>query len=673
MTDLIIRALSLAVTACGLGWGQLAWAVDEPVLPEVTVIGERVKEVQEKYPDLHPDHALNPYRVAPSSRLSVQTFSADEIASIRPVDVFDLLNHAVGVLSLYQGRKVPYSVRIRGDLYFAYIIDGVYIPSESAGRILQNLPVNLIEQMDVVRDATALTLAPMVDFGRPSGAPNDGYIVIRTRRPLHTDVSVTLRAERFDTDSQQLYAGMASNHFYVSGFGSHNETAGRSDTYMTKRSGSGMARLGYTGELLRAEFSYFNDRTRQQIQAADPMLSTLGPQRWQIDPVDTSFTALNMAMQWDGEHTTTLTWSEDRLDATMVAGTAISGIAPRIFPNEERIRNLDIKHTWRHQNTLIRLGGQRMRWSTPTGASYYEGYPRDELITGMFATLEQGLLDKALVLDAALRRDQQHVIQGVDHYYAYQMLFQQPNIANRTLPANRFATLGAAYQPNTAYKLTTRLYAAQQGATDQVPAVDNKTLHPESQAKAEIGLAHEGWAWLRPSLTIFSTRIHHAKYPALEVRDMNGRTTALWDETEVRRQGLELQIKGQTALLGGDLNYGAGWTWLTGHTTNEDYGRTSPKHTLTFTGKYTRGLWEGGAAITGVDTFWSDWKSVDGQFHPIGYFTRLDMSLTRRWVMADAMGHWALYGRNLLNQRYQTQLGYRDPGMIWGLELGVDY
>ena len=113
--------------------GSSATLASELVLPEVQVSGDRLQKLEEKYPDIQADHVLNPYRVAPSSRLSVQTFTAEDIEAIRPLDIFDLLNHAVGVLTLYQGRKVPYSVRIRGDLYFAYIIDGVYLPSESGG------------------------------------------------------------------------------------------------------------------------------------------------------------------------------------------------------------------------------------------------------------------------------------------------------------------------------------------------------------------------------------------------------------------------------------------------------------------------------------------------------------------------------------------------------------
>lgn len=647
------------------------WA-DEATLPEVQVSGDRLQKLEEKYPDLQADHALNPYRVAPSSRLSVQTFTAEDIEAIKPLDVFDLLNHAVGVLTLYQGRKVPYSVRIRGDLYFAYIIDGVYLPSESGGRILQNLPLSAIEQVDVVRDSTALTLAPMVDFGRPSGAPNDGYIVIRTRRPLGPEGSLSSRYETYDTASNNLYAGLANDQAYLSVLGSNYRTDGRPEEHMAKTSESGMLRLGYTGSALRTEFSIFSDRTNQQIQAADPQRSTLGFQRWQLDPITTSFIALNSSYRWNDANTTSLVLSRYRLEATMVAGSALPGVQPNIFPNEENIDNIDLKHSIRFDNTFIRIGGQRMHWNTPTGASYYEGYPRNERITGYFATIEQGFFERKLIADLAARQDERFIIEGVDHYYAYQMLFQQPTIHNRKLPSDRFLSLGLAWSPTPEWKINGRAYIAEQGGVESVATVDNKTLHPETQDKYEFGITYAGWEIFRPALTFFYTYIENAKFPAKEARSQTGMTTSLWDETTVTRRGLELLAKGEFPLFGGNTTYTAGWTYLDGDTTTEDYGRTSPPNTFAFTIKHVNGPWHGAISLSSVDSLTSDWKATDQRAHPIGYYSRIDANIGYRFKLGASTTQISLFGRNMLDQRYETQLGFRDVGELWGCELRVE-
>lgn len=642
-------------------------------LPRVEVIGSRQQELERKYPDLQPDSAFNPYRVAPSSRLAVQTLTAKDIDALKPLDVFDLLNHAVGVLTLYQGRKVPYSTRIRGDLYFAYIIDGVYIPSEDGGRILQNLPVAAIEQVEVVRDATALTLAPMVDFGRPSGAPNDGYIVIRTRRPLRTEGTATVRVESYDTHSASLYTGTANDSSYISALASNYDSAGRAGEFMAKQSSSGMVRAGLGDGWWRVEASVFGDSTKQQIQAADPRQSTLALQRWELRPIDTTFAALNASAQWTEHQTTTLTVSAYRLHATLIAGTALPGIAPRIFPNRSNIDNVDLKHTVRVDDSLLRFGLQRMRWDTPTGASYFEGYARKENITGLFATAEQGFFDRHLTIDIAARRDQQKILQGVDHYYAYEVLFQQPSIQNRRLPADRFLSLGAAWSPSADWKLTARTYVAGQGAVESVPAVGNKVLDPERQRKFEFGVAFSGWEVFRPALTAFSTRIRNTKFPAQEVRGQDGLTTSLWDQTNVRRDGFELLARGEGRLADVALDYTLGWTALYGDTTNEDYGRTSPRNTLAGTVHARAGAWEGAVSLSAVDEFASNWKAIDRQFHPIGYYSRLDFNIGRRFQVGPTSMRASLYGRNVLDQRYETQLGYRDIGALWGVELLVNY
>ncbi len=652
--------------------GTSSVRADEATLPEVQVSGDRIQKLEEKYPDLQADHVLNPYRVAPSSRLSVQTFTAEDIEAIKPLDVFDLLNHAVGVLTLYQGRKVPYSVRIRGDLYFAYIIDGVYLPSESGGRILQNLPLSAIEQVDVVRDSTALTLAPMVDFGRPSGAPNDGYIVIRTRRPLGPEGSLSTRYETYDTANNNVYAGLANDQAYLSVLGSNYRTDGRPDEHMAKTSESGMLRLGYTGSSLRTEFSIFSDRTNQQIQAADPQRSTLGFQRWRLDPITTSFIALNSSYHWNDAHTTSLVLSRYRLEATMVAGSALPGVQPNIFPNEENIDNIDLKHSIRFDDTFIRIGGQRMHWNTPTGASYYEGYPRNERITGYFATIEQGFFARKLIADLAVRQDERFIIEGVDHYYAYQMLFQQPTIFNRKLPSDRFLSLGLAWSPTPEWKINGRAYVAEQGGVESVATVDNKTLHPETQDKYEFGIAYAGWEIFRPALTLFYTHIENVKFPAKEARSQTGMTTSLWDETTVTRRGLELLAKGEFPLFGGNTTYTAGWTYLDGDTTTEDYGRTSPPNTFTFTIKHVNGPWHGAVSLSSVDSLTSDWKATDQRAHPIGYYSRIDANIGYRFKLGASTTQISLFGRNMLDQRYETQLGYRDVGELWGCELRVE-
>jgi hypothetical protein len=646
-------------------------AADGLVAPEVKVRARRLPEIAEIYPDLQPDSPLNAYRTPPSSRLAVQTFTAREIDALRPVDVFDLLNHAAGVLSLYQGRKVPYSVRIRGDLHFGYMIDGVYVPSESAARILQTLPVSAIEQVDIVRDGTALTLGPMVDFGRPSGAPNDGFIVIRTRRPRGTETSIAARAERFEGRGANVFTGTAGENAYVSALASRQSTDGRPGEYMARESDAWMVRTGFSGAGLRAEFSAFRDTTTQQFQAADPRRSTLAPQRWSFEPIETTMLAGNFSAQWNDIHSTVAVVSSYRVRATLVAASVLP-IEPNIFPNEEQLTNVDVKHSARFGNTFVRFGAQALHWETPTGQSYYEGYPREERVRGLFATLEQGFLDRRLVVDGAVRLDDQHIVRGVDHYFADQRLLQKPAIRDRDLPANRFGSIGAAWTPAPSWKVTARAYAARQGGVESVPAVDNRVLEPEAQQKFEAGVAFSASRAMETAFTVFRTRIRNVKFPAQDVRTRAGVVTSLWSQIDVDRQGFETVVNGVLGSEDRTTHYRFAWTVVGGDTTSEDYGRTTPRNLFNASIRHVRGPWEANVAVIRADEFLSNWRAVDNRFHPIGDYVRMDANVGRNFPVGPALARLSVYGRNVGNARYETQLGYRDPGAIWGVELRVD-
>lgn len=149
----------------------------------------------------------NPYRVPLSAATISQVLTASQIQALKPVSVFDLLNNTTGAFSTSSGKKGFSGARIRGDSNLVWIVDGAYLLSQVAGRILQALPVNAIEQMEVIRGSSSLTLAPMVGFSNPSGSPTDGFIIIRTRRSQRSNGSVRFAFESNQTPAANALAG----------------------------------------------------------------------------------------------------------------------------------------------------------------------------------------------------------------------------------------------------------------------------------------------------------------------------------------------------------------------------------------------------------------------------------------------------------------------------------
>ena len=203
--------------------------------------------------DLGADSVANPYRVAPSSRQHTQTFTKADIERLNPKNVFDLLTQATGVLPTYMGRKHVFKLNIRGDSNFGFIIDGAYLPSFIGGRILQSLPVSAIEQIDIVRDGGALTLGPLTDYLSASGALNSGFIVIRTRRPVKTEVDARTAIESYGTQKASVFTGttfdsksIKSNGWYgyVAGVGGYATTDGPDGWNMWADSKNLMGKIG---------------------------------------------------------------------------------------------------------------------------------------------------------------------------------------------------------------------------------------------------------------------------------------------------------------------------------------------------------------------------------------------------------------------------------------------
>ncbi|MBL8534186.1 MAG: TonB-dependent receptor [Betaproteobacteria bacterium] len=639
-------------------------AADEGLTaPTVTVVA-RGRE------DIDPDSPRNPYRVSESSRLASQTLTAADIEAFKPRDLFDLLDHAVGVHTMFQGRKVPFTVRIRGDTHFAFLIDGVYVPQNSAGRILQTLPVDAIEQVEIVRDATALGLGTLVNVVSASGAPNDGFIVIRTRRPSGPQAGARMSAGRFGTMAAGLHAGTATPAGYVDLRGSRYDTDGRADQHMAQDSTSALATLGFGNHRFAVDTTIFRDRTHLQIQAADPAVSTLWPQRWQLSPLDTTLASARFTAAWDARHTTLLSLGRSHVTATQYQGSVLVP-DPNIIPNEETIDTLDLKHTFRTGPALVRAGVQWLHWITPTGQMFYEGVPREERLFGCFVQAERTFFSGRLTIDAAVRRDEQNVVRGVDRYEPVPVRGTLQTFTDRRLPPSDFFAFGLAASPLDRWRFTGRYYRARQGGVSGVLSAGNLPLDPENQHKAEFGVSHAGWPAFEPTLTLFDSRIDNAKAP-VEYVITGGVARALYGQRDVHRSGAELQAQGRLPRRTGVLTYRVGWTHLIGVEELVDQGRSAPRNVLTGSLRYETGPWDAGISATQVGRYVSNFQAVDAASHPIGDYTRLDINVSRAVRFGTREFRTTVFGRNVTDRRYQTQLGFPDPGAIWGVEFTLE-
>ena len=367
-------------------------------LDTVTVVGE-ASEVRD---DLAIESLTNPYRVEASARVGSEVFSAEDIAAINPSDLFDLLNQAAGINMTYQGRRKQFIVSQRGGGSFTYIVDGAVLPS-SADRILYNFPLSAIEQLQVVRGATALTLGPSIGVGASSSGSglNTGYIIIRTKKPQKTEAILSATMEKSKgghpvASSEDLYAGF---HFgeasgingYVGGMIANMDRPSQ-DSWFDGRDGrGGMVNTGLTAGKLSFNLMAHRDKGRLEFQRGVDTDGILSDAKWYYDPIETRLVTGDMEVRWSTDQVTMLSAFNVDYDQTE-HDEYFSSSKSSIREYEEKTSGISLRHNARFGNTLVQLGGQLTN-SEGQGANLYMGLSNyDTTVKGVSASVEQTCL-----------------------------------------------------------------------------------------------------------------------------------------------------------------------------------------------------------------------------------------------------------------------------------------
>jgi len=373
--------------------------------------------------DLAPDSVTNFARVSPSSRPHVETFTRDDIEELKPTNVYDLLSHGTGLLPTYQGRKLSFTVNMRGDSNYGFIIDGAYVPMQTAGRLLQVMPVTEIEQVDVVRDSTALMLGPLVNVNSPSGALNSGFIVIRTHSPAKNEAEVRAAVESYGTVASNVYGGsvftggLNSPSGYIAGLISQKRSDGPAGYNMWSNSQSAFLKFGLTVGILETNLSVFGDNARYGFERARPdqVTANYADQRWSYAPINSTLITSDSTFHWNGNNSTLFNASYNLVNAQNIQGSYSSN---SIGSNQDRVYSLNanLRHSFQYKDTLIQAGSEFLYYYTPTGQLAHAGYVDKEKSISAYVNAEQKLFEGRLTLDASARVDDHTIIKSVDIY-----------------------------------------------------------------------------------------------------------------------------------------------------------------------------------------------------------------------------------------------------------------
>lgn len=654
----------------------------------------------------------NPYRVPLSAATISQVLTASQIQALKPVSVFDLLNNTTGAFSTSSGKKGFSGARIRGDSNLVWIVDGAYLPSQVAGRILQALPVNAIEQMEVIRGSSSLTLAPMVGFSNPSGSPTDGFIIIRTRRSQRSNGSVRFAFESNQTPAANALAGTtfgkpratgARSLGYVSATASFFDTAGPDSRLsnghaynVARHSTSALVKAGLTQGFFNVDATWFHDHSRFQVPNSALVASAGAADNWEMRPSRTDMLVAAGNLAWSRRQTTLFAVSYNQSNQKLNGAGSLANLnfEDGGLLNENRTIHINVRHVADISGFRLSAGGDLMRWHTPTGQNSYEGIERRERITGLFTQVERSMLRNRVALDASVRRDQVRILNGVDYFTGGAQPPQPlPLVTNRSLAPAVFFTAGANAQLTPWLSLLGRVGRNRQSDSNINP-VPGVALAPETQSKWEAGVEGHLGSVVTAMVTAFHRGVQNEKSisgytytrnngtlavcstAAVPVAGATAPATSLqscYTQSDTTREGLEFVVEGGWPAQG---HYRAGFTRMT---TLEDSAnlvqRTTPRNVFDLSLTQGWQLFSATVSVKRVSSFEGRRPAggADTAYYPLGEFTRVDASLGRSFIVAGKAYRATVYGRNLGDVRYQSVAGFPDVGRVFGADLTLTF
>ncbi|MGL6259531.1 TonB-dependent receptor plug domain-containing protein [Vibrio sp. WXL210] len=665
------RLLIFAVAALSLPLEAQAQQTDEVV----TVYGQTLPQ------SFQSDSLSNPYRLSASSSISSQTLNREQLQEIEARNIFELLDHLPGVNVQRRGRKQPYVIAVRGDKNFAYLIDGAYFNTAAASRVLQNLSVSDIEQLQIVRDASVLSLGPLTDIGSASnGALNSGFIVIRTRQASKRSLELNASAEHPEAYKAGVYLGSDHQFERMRGYANVSLNYSNQSDYKDWYDGSEYQNMliggGLSGERLSTSISAYIDEGSDRFQRADPdqAKDKLAYAKWRYDSLKTRMVALNSEMVWNPDHVSLLQMSYNKVSSLLIreyfafpeGQEQPKAEDPKY--SESMTYRIAARHSWKLGNHLLQAGGDYLHWESPYGELNYDGFAREEQVLGGFILGESALLDQQLMLDASVRLDSKYVKQGVD--FISDKDKDKQSYRDRRLPNSLFYGAGASWNGLEGYLLNARYAFGRQGGVHDLPMVDNVDAEPMRQHRWELGIAADWGRYIQPRVTWFQRRIENDKQP---VDYDEALLLTRFDQSQRRNSGTELMLDGQ---LSDNLCYDASWTYI--YTQSQHWDRllagSYPEHMVNFA--LTQWWQDYQLRLQGryVSDYYSNSNfAKDGEAHRVGDYWVVDTRLSRELELDPAVLNLSLYVMNLGDTQYQSQYAYADQGRRIGVEVSAAF
>lgn len=662
------RKILVATAVCLSAVSGNAFA-EEQVKNDETVEMERIG-VTAKTEQLP---VYSPFAVTESAKLTTEVFTREEIEAIKPRDFYDLFSRSAGTATTYQGRKYLNFLSMRGGDSNAVglIIDGFYMPSSQASRIMAQFPMDAIESVRIVRDSTSLTLGPLIDLGTPLSGPNQGFVVITTKKGSRTEGGIVAEYGTLHSGEFQLYHGNKIGNFNYRMTGTISGSDGRSGWNTNQKAQSVLLNGGYDGESLKVSSTLFYQEGMRNMEHS--FTNSTNRAYWGYDPMEALWMAVNVTKLWTPNQVTSLAYSHGMLTDREVMGNIPAnkpantpGNAVYTYtPQSDYADNAHLWHTATFGNNTLKTGMQAVFWNQPTGFAAWDGKQRQEYMIGGYIQDEQRLMGGRLTLDGGVRVDDKFIKKGVDKYSPTQTTTAL--ISNTWTEPVIAASLGAAYKFDKVHTGTARFGYSHAETDAFLATVNNKKLDAEERYKYEIGLEGKYHPAFNPKLTLFYYDIKNFK-TAVTTSGTGVNVVNVYDAANVGRYGLELSSTGS---LPSGFGYTASYSYVES-TRNLD-NMTMARTTVAMQLSHRYGPVQSNFSLRYVAPFLNNGFTTPASYVEVGDFTRLDANVSYNFKHDKLQGRVTAYVQNMLDDRYQTINGFPDQGATCGVRLEVGF
>nr|WP_320133418.1 TonB-dependent receptor plug domain-containing protein [uncultured Holophaga sp.] len=613
----------------------------------------------------------------PSARTTTDVITREDIAAIKPQDIFDLIGFATGGVTSSMGTKTPdtYSVRGGDGNSLGIILDGCYIPYAQATRFLAQFPLDTIESVRVIRNSSSLTLGPLLDVGSGGVSPNQGYILITTRKGTHRETGFAVESGTYATTEGQIFHGDRKGAFSYRVTGTLKRTEGPTGWNMGQEGNSILASGGYDGGSLQLGASLYVQHGQQDWQHS--FTNNQNKNYRSYDPVRSFMLSFTGSKQWRPGQTTAFAYSHSFLGDTEVLGTATTANVPSTVTSTTFTRQSDITdnahlwHTLELGKHTLKGGLQGTWWDEPSGFASWDGTPRKITVLGAYLQDTQRI-GQGLSLDYGVRADRQHYIESMRTYPQSPATYV-PVDARVTQWA---ATVGAAWRLNGRHILTGQAGYSHTPTDPGLLAVGSNSKSPllstERRMKYEAGIEAHYHRAFNPKLTAFYYRIEDYTFSITKGSNSGIQT---YDTADTHRHGFELSSTGE---LGLGFSYNLKYAHVQVPDVTGDRGIVLPaKATPADTGALTVSFRQGPVQVNGsvkrVGPYENNYFTASGSaaqyFVAVGDITRYDANASLSFHYLALQGRVTAFGQNLSDQHYETINGFANQGRTYGLRL----